>query len=358
MIFYIYLLILCIIPTLCIDIHVSYDQYLSQFNKPLLKNGEYNFRKQVYDSNLKFINEFNRRNETFQLGLTRFTDLTSEEYSSGFCSCSFPISSLSENNNKYKKTNGTSIQDLPSKIDWRSNNVVSRVRDQGNCGSCYAFAILGSIESLYAIRTGTLYELSPQQVVDCSVKKGNSGCSGGSFPATYNYIQQEGLTLETSYPYIAVDQNCQPFHSVVNITGYEYITDGDETILQQYVSKQPVAVLVSATQPTFQHYIKGVLTGECSGTNLNHATIIVGYGIMYCSKFYNKPINNTLYTTNNDYRDSIDLCQNESNDISYWIMKNSWGPNWGENGYIRILKGRTNKGLCGLAQQFSIPSFD
>lgn len=185
------------------------------------------------------------------------------------------------------------------------------------------------MEGITKIKRDKLVSLSEQQLVDCS-KDGNNGCSGGLMDNAFEYIKQHGITTEDKYPYQENDQGaCQASEnaddSAAQITGYEDVPANSEEALQQAVSKQPVSVAVDATN--FQLYSGGVLSDNC-GTQLNHGVLAVGYG------------------TTEDGKD-------------YWLVKNSWGEDWGEKGYLRILRGSgTEGGLCGIAMNASYPTID
>jgi cathepsin L len=211
-----------------------------------------------------------------------------------------------------------------SSFDWRSQNVVGSIKDQLQCGSCYAFATSAVMESLYAIKNNaqSVVDLSPQEIVDC----GGNGCDGGNFPPAVDYLMQQGgqqATLD-SYPYVGVRQSCTTdglSYSELGNIQYTGIPEGDETSLAaDLVSYGPIFIAVDASSQYFQFYQSGILsTNNCSNLidNLDHAIVVVGYG-------YNATLQQ-----------------------SYWIIKNSWGTSWGENGYMRLAKDAGNK--CGVA---------
>jgi cathepsin L len=224
---------------------------------------------------------------------------------------------LLNTNRKRGKSNSTSF-------DWRSQNVVGSIKDQLQCGSCYAFATSAVMESLYAINNNaqSVVDLSPQQIVDC----GGTGCDGGNFPPAVDYLMQQGGQQATwdSYPYVGVQQSCTTdglSYSELGNIQYASIPEGDETSLAaDLVSYGPIFVAVDASSQDFQLYNSGILnTDECSNQpeDLDHAIVVVGYGY-----------DNTLGQ-------------------SYWIIKNSWGTDWGENGYLLLAKDAGN--MCGVA---------
>jgi len=267
--------------------------------------------------NYNFLN--NHNDKSYEVGVNDFINRTyTNEY---FIS-----------NNNFIKTNYNIDIDIeypeiiPNSIDWRKKNKVSSVKNQLNCGSCWAFSAAESIESKWAINNNILYNLSEQQLIDCSSDYGNNGCSGGSMDLAFKYVIDNGLCLNNSYPYIGEEGICKECDSVVNINNYTDIKPNNEHILKKTVSLQPVSVAIQANKRSFQFYKSGVYSDLECGTQLDHGVLVVGYGY---DNFYDK---------------------------EYWIVKNSWGESWGENGYIRLLRNVKDKeGICGIAMQPSIP---
>jgi C1A family cysteine protease len=217
-------------------------------------------------------------------------------------------------------------QTIPSKFDWRNEYKVSSVKNQGSCGACWAFSASEATEGAWAIKHNVLYNLSQQELVDCSDQ--NKGCNGGSMDLAFNYIINNGLCTNLSYPYVAEQHKCQKGQCdpVVKLTNYSDIVPNNEKILKRAVYQQPVSVAIQANKRSFQLYQSGIYSDLNCGTELDHGVLLVGYG--------------------HDFM----------NDMDYWIIKNSWGPLWGEKGYIRILRNiQDDRGLCGVAMQPSIP---
>jgi KDEL-tailed cysteine endopeptidase len=226
----------------------------------------------------------------------------------------------------------------PRQVDWRKHNAVTDVKNQFFCGACWAFATTGAVEGINAITTGQLDNLSEQELVDCDTSK-DHGCHGGLMDYAFEFIQKNGgINTEDDYPYTGEEAVCDTARldrRVVTIDGYHDVPSNNETALLKAVSKQPVAVAIEADQRAFQLYVGGVFDEEC-GTALDHGVLAVGYGVDF---------NKTSGTRH-----------------PYWIVKNSWGGNWGMNGYIKLRRtmhhrdGDTGgEGQCGIAMQASFP---
>jgi cathepsin L len=202
----------------------------------------------------------------------------------------------------------------PASIDWTTKGAVTVVKDQGQCGSCWAFSSTGGLEGQWEIATGNLESLSEQQLVDCS--KQNSGCNGGLMDYAFSFYESTSVASETSYSYTGKDGTCKSSYTAAipegGVTGYKDISS-ESDLLDAVANTGPVSVAIEADQMSFQLYSGGVLTGSC-GTNLDHGVLAVGYGA--------------------------------DSGTDYWKVKNSWGASWGANGYVLIQRG-VNK--CGIA---------
>ena len=215
----------------------------------------------------------------------------------------------------------TPVGALPASVDWSTTGAVTPVKDQGQCGSCWAFSSTGSIEGIAFIKTGKLTSLSEQQLMDCSGAEGNMSCNGGLMDYAFQYvITNGGLGSEASYPYTAADGTCKTVPSVTTITGFTDVPANSDTALMTAIVQQPVSVAIEADQDSFQFYTGGVMTAAC-GTQLDHGVLAVGYG--------------------------TDAGQ------AYYLVKNSWGTNWGEKGFIRLGKGPAfaPSGQCGILME-------
>ncbi|KAJ8770733.1 hypothetical protein K2173_021380 [Erythroxylum novogranatense] len=305
-----------------------YQWWLAKNGKAYNGLGVNDERFEIFKNNLKFIDDHNSKNSTYKLGLNRFADLTNEEYRSTFLGTRTDakrrVMKSKIPRNRYVVNAGDK---LPVSVDWRVKGAVSAVKDQGTCGSCWAFSTVAAVEGINKIVTGELLSLSEQELVDCD-RTYNSGCDGGLMDYAFKFIMENGgMDTDQDYPYLGASRECDSAKKnakVVTIDGYEDVIPYNEKALQKVVSHQPVSVAIEAGGMALQFYQSGVFTGEC-GTALDHGVVIVGYGT--------------------------------ENGVDYWIVKNSWGRSWGEDGYIRIERNLvdTRTGKCGIAMEASYP---
>lgn len=269
-------------------------------------------------NNLDFINNHNNNNNTYKLELNQFIN---NIYINEFTEHNI-INIDNQNNISY---NFNDLEIVKDNIDWRNNNKVSSVKNQGECGSCWAFSSVEAVESAWAIKNNRLYNLSEQQVVDCSTNYGNNGCNGGSMVDSFKYIIENGLCNNESYPYIGIMNQCNTScNKIVNINSYQNIKENDEDILKKALNVAPISVAIQANKRSFQFYKSGIYSDLDCGFELDHGVLLIGYGT--------------------------------DQNLDYWIVKNSWGENWGENGYIRLLRNiDDNRGLCGISMTPSRP---
>jgi len=220
----------------------------------------------------------------------------------------------------------------PASLDWRDKKVVTAVKDQQQCGSCWSFSTTGSVEACHAIKYGAskIVALSEQNLIDCSVSYGNQGCNGGLMTDAMDYIiANGGVDTEKSYPYTATGPNTCEYQAsnlptpVATVTSYLNVPSGDEAGLLKAGMKGPVSVAIDASQQSFQLYDSGVYyEPECSSSQLDHGVLMVGWGT----------------------EDSQD----------FWWVKNSWGASWGLDGYIKMARNKDNN--CGIATMATVPS--
>lgn len=292
------------------EYNITWDIYQRLFpDIKLTLKSEYNFLE-----NLKYIINHNSVERSYKLGITKFMHLSEEEWKGIFNNITIDNSTSSEN------INPLNLKDIPSSWDWRDHDVVTPVKDQLRCGSCYSFSATETVETAWAIKTGQLFVLSPQQIVDCS--KLNSGCNGGLQSRVYKYLESTKQCLENSYPYTGNDGTCHSCDGAVPVlSGYNSLKAGDENSMKSSLLITSLAVAIQADQKEFQMYKSGVLDFDC-GTDLDHAVSIFGFGT--------------------------------ESGKDYWLVRNSWGTSWGDGGYVKMARG---KNLCGIANSVVYPKF-
>lgn len=280
---------------------------------------DYFLRYGIWSANKRFIQEHNKKNYKYSLKMNHLSSLTPAEYrlllGNKNSILRYRGSQTNKNLKKRAKPNASSV-------DWRESGVVSAVANQGNCGSDWAFAAITTSESVHAISTGTLVELSVQNLVDCVPIC--YGCYGGlaSYALTYVVNNQNGkINTAESYPYQASKNECK-FNdetAIQAITSWQQVDAGDESQLSKLVEEYgPAAAVVDATLATFQNYSSGIYDDEaCSSVDVNHAVGVVGFGI--------------------------------EGSVSYWIVKNSMSNTWGEDGYMRLIWKDNRCGIASLA---------
>jgi len=278
--------------------------------------GEEAARFAIFTENVLKITKHNAENNDVKFAINKFADLTATEfkniYASGYLG--------GVNTEAQKNAVKYNLADpLPDQIDWRSKGAVTPVKDQGMCGSCWAFSGTGVIEGFYFINSGQLLSFSEQQIVDCSTK--DWGCDGGWHYSAVEYAGKYGLEKESDYPYTARDGQCRYDSSKAITTnkGFAYvIANSTDNLKSALVNDGPVSVAIEASGSVFQFYSKGVISAGC-GADLDHAVLTVGYtkvGI-----------------------------------LEAFIVKNSWGKSWGDNGYVMIStiqQLNRGQGACGI----------
>jgi hypothetical protein len=268
---------------------------------------EDDYRFRVFSSNYDQINQHNRLlGKTYKQGLNAFTHLTQEEFNAIYLGAD-----LTENagNATVLPTNN-----LKATVDWRDK--MNPVKNQGRCGSCWAFSAVAAIEATHSVTKGSRLDLSEQELVDCSGAYGNMGCNGGLKDQAFRYvIAKKGLAAQKDYPYTAADGTCKTsgFQRIGKISSYVTVTPRDPEALKAALNIQPVAVSVKAD--TWKSYSSGIINDNSCGTATNHAVIAVGY--------------------------------NTEGSVPHYVVRNSWGPAWGESGHVRVgIQGGI--GICGI----------
>jgi cathepsin L len=298
----------------------TFTSWMRQNNKQY-SSEEFQQRFAAFKDNMDYIQNWNAQGSDTVLGLTSLADLTNAEYQKIYLGTRITVAhEIVE-----QPTIGGDNYNIS--VDWRPKGAVTPIKDQGQCGSCWSFSATGSMEGAYFLKNKKLVSLSEQNLVDCSSAEGNEGCNGGLMDQAFEYvIKNKGIDTEASYPYTAKDGKCKFDAANVGatITSYKDVTKGDEGALQTAVAQQPVSVAIDASHSSFQLYSSGVYHEKaCSASQLDHGVLAVGYG--------------TDTTTSKNF----------------WIVKNSWGLNWGQQGYIYMTKDKKNE--CGIATAASYP---
>jgi C1A family cysteine protease len=313
--------------------------FKSDFKKVYASVEEELERFVVFKANVDFITAHNKEADVhgYTTGINQFADMSSAE---------FKATMLTYQGDR-KKPNPVVVLDAsanPTSVDWTTKGAVTPVKNQGQCGSCWAFSTTGSAEGAHQIATGKLVSFSEQELVDCAGSYGNQGCNGGLMDDGFKYLEAKGDSLEASYAYTGKTGTCNSQKQSAAdgikagaVGSFHDVTTDSLAQMEAAVAQQPVSVAIEADQSGFQFYKTGVFSGTC-GTNLDHGVLVVGYGT--------------------------------DSGKDYWKVKNSWGATWGQEGYILLTKGdKTNStsgrkllggggggsGECGLLKQPSYP---
>ena len=296
-----------------------FENFLKEHDKVYSSPEEKEKRLVIFKKNLGTIEDLQKfERGTAEYGITMFADLTREEFKArhlGF------RSDLRQENEIPLAVAEIPDVDLPPKFDWRDYKAVTPVKDQRQCGSCWAFSVTGNVEGQYAIKHGQLLSLSEQELVDCDTM--DEGCGGGEMENAYRMIEKlGGLELENDYPYDARNEQCHfaKDKAKVQVVSAVNITSNETEMAQWLVKNGPISIAINAN--AMQFYIGGVshpFHFLCNPEDLDHGVLIVGYATKHDRLFHRE--------------------------LPYWIIKNSWGPKWGEQGYYRVYRG---DGTCGL----------
>jgi len=304
---------------------VSFGEWASKHGKTYASKSELVLRRSIFAANQAKINQHNAEGHSWSMSLNKFADLTGEEFKALYASGLRAQDHRSKN--VATELLSANVSANPTSVDWEAKGAVTPIKNQQQCGSCWAFSTTGSVEGITFITTQKLPELSEQQLVDCSGAEGNQGCNGGLMDDAFQYIiDNKGITTEAAYPYTATDGTCASKGKPVaaTITGFKDVPANSETALETAIVTQPVSVAVEADQSVFQFYSGGVMDSSC-GTQLDHGVLAVGYGT--------------------------------DGGKEYYKVKNSWGADWGMKGYILLGRGATfnPSGQCGIQMMASYP---
>ncbi|KAF6215957.1 hypothetical protein GE061_000294 [Apolygus lucorum] len=306
----------------------KFNSFISRYNKSYsLDSEDYKARLEIFENALKTVKTMNgmrQFNESALYGLTEFSDLSPEEFSHKYLRKHHHEHKhrRNERRNDVHSIARRAIPSLPSMVDWRAKGVVTGVKDQGPCGACWAFSTVATVESMLAIKTGKLAELSVQEIIDCA-RNGNLGCNGGDFCSLLEWLTANQVAIEpaTSYPLLLKNDVCKwkksnPGILVAGNFTCDYLVGREDLLLQRIAEHGPVVVAVNAI--SWQYYLGGVIENNCPGQPelLNHAVEIVGYDL--------------------------------TSSIPHYIAKNSWGKRFGDGGYVKIA---TGSNVCGIANE-------
>jgi len=298
----------------------QFAEFKQKYNKNYASLDEELSRYKVFKANLEAIEKHNRLSSSYKKGVNFFTDLTEEEFKATHLGLkTFPSSSDKASIKRSQSVK--SIRDLPDSVNWVDAGATTSVKDQGQCGSCWAFSLTSQVESYYFIETNELLELSTQQVTSCTPNTlscgGTGGCRGSVTQLGFNYLQLFGSIAEGDWPYVSgstgdggdCTYDLDSMTPVVSLAGYNSLPPNDEAAVMQHLAEVgPLAIAVDASK--WGAYQGGVFDG-CSfdeNISINHGVQLVGYGTEF----------------------------GPAGTFPYWLVRNSWGPNWGENGFIKM----------------------
>lgn len=320
-------------------------EWASEHNKEY-DDDEQKERVLIWMENNEFIERHNNQNPkpSYTLGHNQFSDLTHDEYKQRhFLGEYSPGVDTSQRDKKYAQAKlilGEGVEDdvlskdvekSPKSVDWVEKGGVTPIKNQGACGSCWAFSAIGALEGAHFIKTGELVSLSEQELVDCDIH--DKGCNGGLMDIAFEFDEKgRGICTEEGYPYEAVrhtscNTECTPVNDTV-VKSFHDITPGDAKALKASIAQQPTSIAIEAKQMVFQFYKSGVLSNDECGKNaaIDHGVLVVGYG------------------------------KDKDSGLPYWLVKNSWGETWGDKGFVKLSRKSENRyGTCAILRLPSAP---
>merc|ERR1719231_638661 len=306
------------------EYRTAFNAFKQQFGRDYKDEAEEEAKFAVFKENLMFINQENKKNSNgYELGINDFTDLTMEQFSSTY----FGFKPDTRGDSFLMDRHEYRGEALAASMDWRTSGAVTPVKNQGQCGSCWSFSTTGALEGAWKIASGKLVSLSEEEFVQCDT--GSNGCGGGSMRQAFGWAESQAICTEASYQYTSgggTRGSCHKSGCSVGIpsggvTGYKSVAQSEQALISA-LNQQPVSIAVEADKSVFQSYRSGIMNGAC-GTQLDHGILAIGYGTDSGAK--------------------------------YWLVKNSWGTVWGEQGFGRLERGKNSAGECGILMQASYP---
>ena len=296
----------------------KFQKFIKKYKKNYSSINEFLARYEVFKRNVLQLTS--NENLSYKTGITQFSDLTRQEFVKNYLNLNYDAMAMANFNPYHVKISNAA----PDSYDWRNYGRVCPVKDQGSCGSCWAFATIGNLEGLYAAKKGECKTFSEQMLVDCDTS--DSACNGGLMEYAFTWLKNfGGICLDSDYPYKGVKSTCKCTEDLfidMKVTGYKKLGSSwstwsavDEDEVKEFLYETgPLAIALNADPlQTYSSGILDVTSAKCPTSGINHAVLLVGYGT--------------------------------SNSTPYWIIKNSWGRSWGESGYFRIRRGN---GTCGV----------
>jgi C1A family cysteine protease len=312
----------------------KFEDWIEEHKKDYGTRDKFLERFAIWLENDAYINSHNNQSPkpSWILGHNHFSDMTNDEYQRynflGEYSNSTPQPYTSMTASARRLRQKTMGGELPDSVNWVEKGAMTEVKNQGNCGSCWSFSAVAAVESAVFLKDGLSESLSEQQLVDCD--KVDDACKGGLMDNAFEYIETSGgLCTQKDYPYEAKKGTCRVNECTIedqsDVVSFVDVSPKTEKGLQEAIAVQPVSVGIEADKLSFQLYKSGVYNATC-GIKLDHGVVAVGYGT------------------------------DDDSGMDYWIVRNSWGPKWGEEGYIRIAReAKTSKGKCGIYSVASRP---
>jgi len=310
------------------DLDDDWKNFKKHHGKKYKNKEEESHRRHIFEEHVEHIQQHNLHADFgkhhHRMGVTKFADWTREEFKKHLT-----YNSPTKKVTSKRKAKHMHADQLPTTVNWVTQGAVTPVKDQGQCGGCYTFSSTGALEGQVFRKSGQLVSLSEENLLDCSSNYNNQDCNGGTMQACFQYVQDNGgLDTEASYPYTSgggVDNSECSYdadNSAATVSNIQTIESGDEQALAKALaSVGPISIAIDASN--LQFYKGGVYAdSNCSSSNLDHAVLLVGYGV-------------------------------SSNGQQYWLVKNSWGTNWGLNGYFELARNQNN--MCGVATDAVYP---